>query len=457
MVDGVAVNPGHGRASVIVPLVCALLSGACSDDGAVAAGGDRPAGDGGGGREAGVEGGGSSPEHTKDAGDAGGSLGDDASADTAAEVTHDASMPVAEDAATGLGTATGGELLPVEAGLPEVTIPSGSVPDELAGVWQQTRASSGDYTNQFGEDFSATSGFSAQLKITPDGQYYFAHYASGTSNACAFVSQFDQSVGSAVLDGDTLTLTPAVRRVDVQNCEGSGSLYVDLDPIVLTASLAEDRQFYGGMRSFKLSLEGYSIPLELSSLFRQPTYEPVQPEQPADFSLGVDPPYQQLQGLWVAAAGTDSDFYDPNTGEFYIPELNGSSHQWLRFDGEDYEGAVALQNVNAEGVCKLDLIYYERGKATFQVLEDVGGQGTHFVGHHVFVAEESRLVANVRECDEDDGAISYELTPLTSYFRWIYFSPDNPPESFDLMCDFPLSEWQSLFCDDGSVGFIRRE
>ncbi len=133
-----------------------------------------------------------------------------------------------------------------EAGLPEVDIPNGSVPEELVGIWQETRASSGDYSNQFGEDFSATSGFSAQLKITTDGKYYLAVYASGVSLSCASVSQFDQSVGSAVLAGDTLTLTPVERRIDFDNCSDSTSTDSDLTPIVLTASLAEDRQFYGG-------------------------------------------------------------------------------------------------------------------------------------------------------------------------------------------------------------------
>lgn len=346
----------------------------------------------------------------------------------------------------------------LDAGEAEVEVPVGSVPSELAGIWQVTRSSGGDYTNQFGQDFSATSGFSVQLKITADGQYYLAHYASGVSNDCAFVSQFDQSVGSAELSGNTLTLRPVERRIDIQDCDNTGSFDVELEPLVLTIGLAEGRQFYGGMRSYEMSVEGLSHPVVLTSLFRSPTtYEPIQPDQPADFVVGSEPPYNELQGLWAPSANSDVNFYDPETGDYYLPELNGAPHQWLRFNGQYYEGAVALQNVNSEGVCKLDLIYYERGQALFEILEDVGGQGSHFVGHTVFVAEDSRLIANIRECDEDDGSYGYTLPPLTSFFRWIYFSQDNPPESFDLVCDFPMSEWQSLLCGDGSVGFSRRE
>lgn len=339
--------------------------------------------------------------------------------------------------------------------LPDVEIPEGSVPSELANIWQQTLASFGDYVDQFGNELSATSGFSSQLKITADGRYYFAHYAGGVSPTCASVNHYEQSVGSAVLDGETLTLTPVARRIDVNDCENSTSVDAELEPIVLTVSLTEDRLFTSGYRYYTMHAEGYLHPFDFHSLFRLPTFEPEQPGQPADFTLGEDPPYEQLQGFWVADEGTDFNFYNPETNEYYFPELNGSSHQWLRFDGANYETAVALQNVNLGGVCKLDFIYYERGSSRFAVLEDVGGQGSHFVGHTAFEADDIRLIANIRECDEDDGASIYELSPLTSYFRWIYFSPENPPESFSLVCDFPRSEWQTFICDTGTVGFQR--
>lgn len=340
--------------------------------------------------------------------------------------------------------------------LPDVEIPEGSVPAELANVWQQTLASSGDYVDQFGNEFSATSGFSSQLKITADGRYYFAHYAGGVSATCPSVSTYEQSVGSAVLEGDTLTLTPVVRRIDVNDCANSTTVDAELEPIVLTVAFTEDRLFTSGYRYYTMHAEGYLHPFDFRSLFRLPTFEPDQPDQPAEFTLGEDPPYEQLQGFWVAAEGTDSNFFDPQTNEYYFPELNGSPHRWLRFDGANYETAVALQNVNIDGVCKLDFIYYEHGSARFEVLEDVGGQGSHFVGHTAFEADDVRLIANIRECDEDDSASLYELETLTSYFRWIYFSPDNPPESFSLICDFPRSEWQTFICDTGTVGFQRR-
>lgn len=337
-------------------------------------------------------------------------------------------------------------------------IPSGSVPAELVGVWQQTRAGSADYADEFGETFSDISGFSVQLKITAEGRYSFAHYTSGTFGDCATVTRFDESKGTATLDGNILTLQPVARRIDDTDCDGDSSDDANLEPMVLTVRLTQGRELQGGMRTFVMSAEGYGFPLSLTSLFRQPTYVPDQPIQPEEFVLGVNGPFADLQGLWLASAtGTDSNFYDSETDEYYFPEPNGSPQQWLRFDGGEYEAAVALQNVNTEGVCKLDLIYYERGSAAFEVLEDVGGLGSHYVGHVALDASDSRLVVNIRECDEDDGALRYDLPPLTSYLRWVYLAPDNSPESFSLVCDFPKSEWQSLLCDTGTVELSRPE
>lgn len=383
---------------------------------------------------------------------------DGGSRDAAASASLDAALT--RDAVSAPGPWVIGSdasiMLPRDAGLPDVEIPNGSVPQELVGIWQETRSSSSEYENEFGETFSSLTGFSVQLKINAEGKYYFGHYTSGVSNDCASVTQFDQSQGSAVLEGNVLTLQPVVRHLDLSDCENSVSGYVDPEPIVLTVRLSEDREYTGGMRTWLMHAEGFGFPLELTSLFRPPTYVPAAPEQPAEFTLGTDPPYEDIQGFWVAASGTDPNFYDPDTDEFYFPELNGSPHQWLKFDGENYETAVALQNVSSQGVCELDLIYYERGQAVFVVLEDVGGQGSHFVGHTAFYASDSRLIVNIRECDEDDGAVRYDLDPLVSYYRWIYFSENNPPESFSMNCDFPLSEWQSLLCGNGvAVGFYR--
>ena len=83
-------------------------------------------------------------------------------------------------------------------------IDADTVPDELVGVWQETRASGGTYESSFGETFDVTSGFTVELKISSNGSYYFAHFAEGASVSCASVSYFDQSVGSVVLDGDVL-------------------------------------------------------------------------------------------------------------------------------------------------------------------------------------------------------------------------------------------------------------
>jgi hypothetical protein len=163
-----------------------------------------------------------------------------------------------------------------------------------------------------------------------------------------------------------------------------------------------------------------------------------------------------MQGMWVAKpGGTDTQFFDPDTGYFYLPELNGAPHQWFRFLGDAYETAVALQNTNAEGVCKADIIYYEQGKALMEVLEDVGGQGNHFVGHMRWEATAARLIERVRECDQDDGTYQYDLPGQLSYYGWLYFTPANPPEIFTLQCKFPLSEWQSTLCTTENQSFYR--
>jgi hypothetical protein len=333
--------------------------------------------------------------------------------------------------------------------------PVGAVPAELVGVWQQTRASAGEYTNGFGEDFSITSGFSAQLRIAEDGSYLFTHFASGASLSCGSVSYLDRSVGAAVLEGDVLSLVPTQRELEVHDCGVDETREVPLDPIPLTISVEEAfNTYYGGLRTYVMNVEGGPHPLELTLLHRPPLAEPPQPEPPADFSLGSDPPFQELQGTWVASkTGTDTGFFDPETGELHFPELNGSPHQWLRFAGEQYETAVALQNLNPEGVCKSDLIYYERGNALLQVLEDVNGQGSHFVGHIRLEATAARLIVRVRECDVDDAVYQYDVPGQLSYYRWIYFSPASSQESFQLRCEFPKSEWQATLCE--SAQYVR--
>lgn len=371
-----------------------------------------------------------------------------------AGVIADAAMdtPVS-DAADGPTTAAP-EVAP-DAPSDTTAVVSGSVPPELVGIWQETRSSAGDYTNGFGDNFSITSGFSALLKILPNGSYYWAHLASGVSTTCKTVSYFDQSVGVAVLQGSTLILTPTERRLDVTDCTASGSRTLPNDPIRLTVSLKESRFFYGGLRTYIMSVDGAGHPIDLTLLNRPPTYTPVQPAQPDTFVSVNDEPYSAWQGLWVAASGTDSNFFDPGTGKYYFPELNGSPHQWMRFSGTQYDMAVALQNINPDGACKADVIYYEQGEARLAVTEDVSGQGDHFIGQGRFEASAARLVVRIRECGQDDGVTVHEIPALTAFYRWIYFA--SGPESLTLDCGaYPQNEWQSLLCTKAMPGFIRR-
>jgi len=333
----------------------------------------------------------------------------------------------------------------------------GSVPPELVGIWQETRASAGEYTNGYGENFEITSGFSVALHIRPNGSYYFAHLAAGVSLGCESVSYFEQSVGSAVLEGDVLTLHPTEHRLDRTDCQSSGAMDLPLDPIPFTITLEDAWHFYGGLRTYLMTVDGGPHPFELTLLHRPPLAEPPAPAQPDGFVLGTEGPFVELQGLWPAQAGTDTGFFDPATGEAYLPELNGSRHQWIRFVDDAYETAVALQTINDEGACKADVIYYEQGVGLFQVTEDVNGQGVHFVGHVRLESTAARLIVNVRECGEDDAVFEYDLPPQLSYYRFIYFSEGAPPERLELLCEFPLSEWQSLLCDGGGSGFIPAE
>ena len=326
----------------------------------------------------------------------------------------------------------------------------GAVPEELVGIWQQTRASAGDYENGYGESFSITSGFSVELRLRADGSYTMAHFASGASSSCGAVSYLDESAGTAVVDEDTLTLQPSERTLDIDDCDPPRTETLATDPIEYAITLTEGEHMYGGLRTWLMGMEGGPHPFELTLLNLPPeTYEPVQPAQPADFVLGVDAPYVEFQGLWAAANGTDSSFYDPDSGDHYFPELNGSPHEWIRFSDDTYEAAVALQGINPEGVCEADVIYYERGKALFEVLEVLSG-GTHLVGHTRLAAEDASLIVRVRECDDDDATYEYSVAPLLSYYRFIYFSAESSTESFQLVCDFEQSEWQSMLCNSSS-------
>jgi hypothetical protein len=334
--------------------------------------------------------------------------------------------------------------------------PIASIPTELVGVWQQTRASSGDYTSSNGTTFSLTSGFSVQLKLSSNGAYYLANFGSGVAQTCTTVTHFEQSVGQAALLGNTLVFSPTNHALDVTDCSGQKRFDLGTAPFTLTISLEEAQDYYGGIRTYRMLANGGPHPYDLMLLHRPPLTNPAVPAQPPDFTLGSDGPYQEFQGLWVAATGTDSNFFNPTSGEFYFPPLNGSPHAWLRMAPEGYETAIALQNVNSDGPCKSDVIYYEQGEARFAVLEDVGGQGNHFVGHARLQSTAARIIVRIRECGENDGTVAYDLPPLPRYFRFIYFSPEAPPERITFPCDFPLDEWQSILCEAFPKGFYRR-
>lgn len=331
-----------------------------------------------------------------------------------------------------------------------------AIPSELVGVWQQTRATSGDYTSQTGMVFSLSSGFTVQLKLSSNGAYYLANFGAGVAQNCASVSNLEQSTGTAEIVGNAIVFHPTAHVVDVVDCTGSRRVDLGLSAFSLTISVQEAQHFYGGIRTYRMLAEGGPHPYDLMLLHRPPLANPPIEPQPADFVLGTDGPYQDFQGLWVAAPGTDSNFFDPATGEYYFPELNGSPHAWLRMVPGGYETAIALQNVNSDGPCKSDIIYYEQGEGLFAVLQDVGNLGNHFVGDARLQSTAARLIVRIRECGENDGVGEYDLPPVPRYFRFIYFSPDAPPESISFPCDYALNEWQSILCEAFPKGFIRR-
>ena len=344
---------------------------------------------------------------------------------------------------------------------PSPPAPTGSVPPELVGIWQDTIASSGDYKNvTTGETFSLTQGYSVQLKFKANGQFYFAHASTGVSTTCAYVSYFDQMTGVAVFQNNQLTLTPTQRRLDISSCTNSRSLDLTKDSLSFNATIL-DTQSELGEPSYTLALAGSDYTLNLKILQREPPSNPDQPAQPQDFQLGTDGVYSDLNGLWTPALGSSTDFYNPQTGAFTIPDLNGSDHRWLRFSADGYETAKVWVNQYflSPGVCKKDLIYYEKGAALFKVTEDVGGTGTHFVGDVRLQASDVRLIVNIRDCGSDNGVKRYTLKPLAGYYRWIYFK--DTPDRISLGCVYqPLNVWQFGVCNryySEYTGFEKRQ
>ena len=364
--------------------------------------------------------------------------------------------------AEGLAIAVAGAAAvgPPPGGPTAAATPTATLHPDLVGIWQQTRAAAGDYRSLItGFTFSMTSGFSAQLRLRPDGSFDYTFYSSGVASDCAFSSHLERAVGTAALEaGSRLALRPTARRIEVNHCARSGVIESDLSPLLFDARIDESFDVHGH-RGWTLALDGGPVPLALTLLHRPPSPNPPQPAQPADFVLGVDPPYREVVGLWSSQPHSDLGFFDPATDAWYLPEPNGAQHLWIRFpEGGGYELARAWPGYNLQGVCKKDYVYYERGQAQFAVTENVGGQNDHFVGHARFAAQDARLLVNVRACDQDDGATLHALTPQVSYYRWAWSAASTAgyyPEILQLSCDWQLSEWQFLVCDGSTYG--RRE
>ena len=348
---------------------------------------------------------------------------------------------------------------------PPLTPPTGTgnVPTELVGVWQYLIASSGDYTDtSSGTTFSMTGGYAVQLKLNASGQFYFAQFSSGVSTSCPLVTYFEQMTGVATFQNNQLTLTPSQRRLDITNCTNSGSRTLSNDPVQLGA-VVSSTQSQIGEATLKMDLTGWPFPVSLQLLQYVPS-NPDQPAQPPNFQLGTAAMYNDFIGLWTPSPGSSTDFYDPQTGAFTIPELNGSDHRWLRFTADGYEMAMAWPNLYfvPTGRCKKDLIYYEKGTALFTTTDNVNNENNHLLGDVRFQASDARLIVNVRDCGSDNGVTRYTLKPLTSYFRWLYYSPGKPPESFALGCQYTqLNVWQFSTCNNiGSswaVSHFRRQ
>jgi hypothetical protein len=318
--------------------------------------------------------------------------------------------------------------------------PTGSFPAELSGIWQDTRASGGEFTNlDTGVTFNMTQGYSAEFKVRPNGEFYFAHYSQGVSSTCALVSFFDQMVGQAEFTGSRLVLRPRKRRLDVQNCANSGPLDLPLSPVSFDAVVSEYETFLD--TTVQMELSGGPYPLKLKLLNPTPPANPPQPPQPQDFQLGTETPYQEIIGLW---GRRDTEFYNPQTGVYRFPDCCGD-YRFLRFTAEGYELGMAFVRVNLEGVCKKDLIYYEKGNALFKVTNQ--RDPDTYQGDVRLEATQARLIVRIRECGSEDGVQEHSLKPLTSYYRWSYTMPAGG-DYFMLGCQYGRHLWGFAVCYD---------
>jgi hypothetical protein len=333
---------------------------------------------------------------------------------------------------------------------------------DLVGVWQMTRASAGDYRDlSTGFAFSMTSGFNTQLKLRADGSFSYVFYSSGTASDCAMVSSFDTAGGRATFDGRKLVLLPSERTLEVRRCAETRATALPLDPLVFDATLTEAFDFHGH-RMWTLDLVGGDLPLSLTLLHRPPSADPPRPRPGADFVTPVDPPYQEILGLWSPELYSTIDFFDPEANTYYLPEYNTATPLWLRLEPGGYQLGRAWADYSIDGVCDKDYVYYERGRAAFVITE--ARDGDSFVGHARFDATDARLVVVVRDCGADDGATLYTLTPQTSSYAWRYVKAWTSPfasggEQFGLSCPWERSEWQFMVCDGfrTEASFQRRE
>lgn len=318
----------------------------------------------------------------------------------------------------------------------------GSADADIVGIWQQTVASAGDYTNATtGETFSQTSGYSSMLKARADGTYVFEHFSKGTSSACSLVSYLDHSTGTFERSEGRLVLHPTERTLDVQNCSESGKRTLSNDPIELTAQISPYENL-AKEQTFALDLAG-PFQLKLKLLQRDPMKVTVDPTPPAGFMQGTDGPFAELVGTWTPSADSDITFYDPATGSFHIPVYNAAEHKWLRFSEGSYEMASAIERVNEEGVCKKDVIYYESGSALFNTLSKVNDT---YQGDVRFEARVARLIVRIRDCGEDDGDKTYEVAAPVSYYKWGFTAS----VGFQLGCEYARNAWQFATCTNSA-------
>ncbi|MBS2015385.1 MAG: hypothetical protein JST00_21030 [Deltaproteobacteria bacterium] len=306
--------------------------------------------------------------------------------------------------------------------------PVGTVSAGLAGIWQRTVAA--------GTDVTDTRGYSVRLKIKGDGRFSF-ELATSESPTC---TDLERMTGSADFGEGRLVLRPA-RRV-VTSCK-SGEQVLSNDPISFKATITKTETLIKEPTlALELSEGPYALKLEL--LHRDPPADPSQPPRPSDFQLGRDAAYEPLLGTWAPSEGSDLAFYDPSTGQSYVPKYNGAEHRWLRFSADGYELATSFENAGGpgSGLCKKDLVYYESGVPTFSTLREVNGT---FEGDVRFEAKQARLVVTLRDCEEDDGTKTYELRPLTSYYKWQY----SPGVGFVMGCEYAKHDYQFATCTNG--------